>query len=359
MVPPRPFPPHRSPQKAADPDVKIILVDPRRTASAAEVADLHLQLKPGTDVALFLGLARRLAHTHQIDRDFLNAHVDGARAFLQSAESYTLARTAEVSGLSEKDIAHAAELLAGNRKFLSMWTMGLNQSAVGTDKNIALISLSLITGKIGKPGCGPFSLTGQPNAMGGREVGGMATLLSAHRDLANPIHRKEVADFWGVPSVPEKPGLTAVELFDAMATKKVKAVWIIATNPIASMPAAWNAEKALAAAELVVVQDIYPTDTTDYADILLPAAGWLEKAGTMTNSDRHISLLEKAVEPPGEALADTDILQRFAHAMGRRHRAYGNPIAPSTSPAPPTSSPNMPPSQKAPTLTSPACRTQP
>ncbi|HEY4329605.1 MAG TPA: molybdopterin-dependent oxidoreductase, partial [Phycisphaerae bacterium] len=302
-------------RKAADPNVRVIVVDPRKTASTQD-ADLHLQLRPGTDVALFLGIARRLAHTHQIDRNFLALHTDGAAAFLESAEPWTLARTAEVTGLDPADIAQAAEWLGANRRFLSLWTMGLNQSAVGTDKNIAIISLSLITGKIGRPGCGPFSLTGQPNAMGGREVGGMASLLPAHRDLANPAHRQEVARFWGVPAISPTPGLTAVELFDALHAGKVKAVWIIATNPLASLPSSWNAEKALAQAQLVVVQDIYPTETTHMADVILPAAGWLEKTGTMTNSDRRISLLEKAVEPPGEALPDAQILLRFAHAMG-------------------------------------------
>jgi ferredoxin-nitrate reductase len=303
-------------RKKADPTrVKLIVVDPRRTPTA-QVADLHLQIKPGTDVALFLGIGRRLIHTHQIDKEFLDRRTDGAHAYQQSCEPWTLARTADVCGVAEADIAQAADWLGGDRRFLSMWTMGLNQSAAGTDKNIALIALSLLTGKIGKPGCGPFSLTGQPNAMGGREVGGMATLLPAHRDLANPAHRDEVARFWGVPAVPPTPGLTAVELFEAIAAKRVKAVWVIATNPVESMPAASKVDQALAAADLVVVQDIYPTATTAMADVVLPAAGWLEKAGTMTNSDRRIALLEKAVDPPGEALADAEILRRFAVAMG-------------------------------------------
>jgi ferredoxin-nitrate reductase len=302
-------------RKAADPCVKVIVVDPRRTASA-EIADLHLQIRPGTDVALFLGIARQLIHTDQIDKDFLANHVEGSDAYFQSAAKWTLTRTASACGVAEHDIAQAAAWLGADRRFLSMWTMGLNQSAVGTDKNIALISLSLLTGKIGKPGCGPFSLTGQPNAMGGREVGGMATLLPAHRDLSNPDHRAQVARFWGVDALPQNPGLTAVELFDALAAGKVKAVWIIATNPAASLPSSWQAEKALSCAELVVVQDIYPTETAAYADVLLPAAGWLEKTGTMTNSDRRIALLEKAVDAPGEALPDTEILRRFAHAMG-------------------------------------------
>jgi ferredoxin-nitrate reductase len=310
-------------RRAADPEnVKIVVADPRRTASG-QVADLHLQLRPGTDVPLFLGIAGRLAQTGQLDEGFIARHTEGAAAFLQSAEEWSLARTAEVTGLRPCDIAQAADWLGGDRRFLSLWTMGLNQSAAGTDKNVALISLSLITGKIGKPGCGPFSLTGQPNAMGGREVGGMATLLSAHRDLANPAHREQVAKFWGVGRLPEKPGLTAVELFDAIGAGRVKAVWVIATNPVASMPAAWNVEKALRQAELVVVQDIYPTETADFAHVLLPAAAWLEKTGTMTNSDRRISLLEKVVEPPGEALADAEILRRFALAMGWEH-AFGD-----------------------------------
>ena len=312
-------------RRASDPNVRIIVIDPRRTASA-QAADLHLQLKPGTDLALFLGLARQLVHTGQIDRDFLTNHVEGAPDFLRSVEPWTLPRTAQTTGLNEADIAQAVHWLAGNRRFLSLWTMGLNQSSSGTDKNIALISLSLLTGKIGKPGCGPFSLTGQPNAMGGREVGGMATLLHGHRDLANPEHRQRVADHWGVDSIPEKPGLTAVELFDAARAGKIKALWIIATNPVATMPVAWNIERALAATELVVVQDIYPTETTDFADVILPAAAWLEKTGTMTNSDRRIALLEKALDPPGEALPDTEILLKFAHAMGwQNHFDYPSP----------------------------------
>jgi ferredoxin-nitrate reductase len=310
-------------RKMADSRVKLIVVDPRRTASA-QVADLHLQIRPGTDVALFLGIARRLAHMGSVDHMFMERHVEGGAEFLESCEAWTLAHTAEVCGVMEKEIALAAEWIGGDRKFLSMWAMGLNQSAAGTDKNVSLIALSLIMGKIGKPGCGPFSLTGQPNAMGGREVGGMATLLPGHRDLTNAAHRAEVAKFWGVESIPEKPGLTAVELFDAIGAGMVKAVWVIATNPVASMPNAWQVEKSLAAAELVVVQDIYPTETTELADVVLPAAGWLEKAGTMTNSDRTMALLEKAVEPPGEALADVEILLRFACAMGWKGFGYGD-----------------------------------
>jgi ferredoxin-nitrate reductase len=302
-------------RKAAAPGTQIVVIDPRKTATA-HAADLHLQLIPGTDVALFLAFARRLIHTKQIDPRFIADRTDGFERFAEAADHWTLSRAAQTCGLDESDIARAADLLGGANRFLSMWTMGLNQSAAGTDKNISLINLSLITGKIGKPGCGPFSLTGQPNAMGGREVGGMANLLPAHRNLADPRHRAEVARFWGVDSLPDKPGLTAVELFDAIGAGKVKAVWIIATNPLSSLPNVRAAEAALHKADLVVVQDIYPSETTQHADILLPAAGWLEKTGAMTNADRRIALLEKAVEPPGEALPDTEILQKFAHAMG-------------------------------------------
>ena len=302
-------------RKDAHPDCKIIVIDPRRTPSC-EIADLHLQLKPGTDVPLFLGLARQLWRTGHFDHDFIAAHTTGYEAALETIATWTLERTSAACGVAIRDLQLAASYLAGNRRFLSLWTMGLNQSAMGTDKNIALIQLSLFTGKIGKPGCGPFSLTGQPNAMGGREVGGMANLLPAHRNLADPAHRAEVANFWNVPSISVKPGLTAVEMFDALHAGKMKAIWIIATNPVASMPNAWRVEEALARAELVVAQDIFPTETTDLADVVLPAAGWLEKTGTMTNSDRRISLLEKALDPPGEARPDTDILLHFARAMG-------------------------------------------
>jgi ferredoxin-nitrate reductase len=229
---------------------------------------------------------------------------------------YTLEHTAEVCGLNAADIALAAEWLAGDRRFLSLWTMGLNQSAMGVDKNTTLIALSLITGKIGKPGCGPFSLTGQPNAMGGREVGGMATLASGHRDLGNPAHRAEIAQHWGVAAIPDKPGLTAVELFKALHDGRVKAVWILGTNPVESLPDANLVDAALKRAEFVVVQDCYPTATSALADVVLPAATWLEKSGTMTNSERRIGLLNAAVPAPGDALPDYEILCRFAHHLG-------------------------------------------
>ena len=302
-------------RKAADPAVKIIVIDPRRTATCAG-ADLHLRLIPGTDVALHYGLARQLIATGNIDQEFLADHVTGWEDFVTACAPWTLEATAATCGVPAGDLVQAAAWLGGDRRFLSLWTMGLNQSSVGVDKNVTLIALSLITGKIGKPGCGPFSLTGQPNAMGGREVGGMATLASAHRDLGNATERGEIARHWGVPDLPAKPGHTAVDLFEAIDRGTVKAVWILATNPVESLPDAARLEAALAKAELVVVQDCYPTATTARADVILPAATWLEKSGTMTNSERRIGLLNAVVPPPGEALADAEIICRFAAALG-------------------------------------------
>ena len=173
--------------------------------------------------------------------------------------------------------------------------MGLNQSVIGVKKNFALISLNLITGHIGKPGSGPFSLTGQPNAMGGREVGGLSTMLAAHRSIANYEHRREVAEFWGVPSVSEKPGLTATQMIEALEKGDLKAVWIVCTNPLVSLPDARRAEAAFRKAKFVVVQDISSkSDTLQFADVVLPAAGHFEKEGTMRNSDRRIGHLSKS-----------------------------------------------------------------
>ena len=195
----------------------------------------------------------------------------------------------------------------------------LNQSVIGTDKNTSLLNLSLITGQVGKPGAGPFSLTGQPNAMGGREVGGMANLLAVHKDLDNEEHRREVAQFWGVDKISPKPGLTATEMFDALESGKLKAVWIACTNPLVSLPNLNRVEKAMKNAKFVVVQEIsHKSDTVAFADLVLPAAGWLEKEGTMTNSERRISYLPKEIEPPGEARPDAEIFCDFAKRMGFR-----------------------------------------
>jgi ferredoxin-nitrate reductase len=301
--------------KEKNPKVKIIVIDPRKTDSAL-AADLHLQIVPGTDIVLYHAIAKRLIEKGYIDNDFVKNHTENFNLYKDLVLSSSLEKASKLCGIAVNDIKLAADIIGKSKAFISLWAMGLNQSVIGVDKNTALLNLSLLTGQIGKPGAGPFSLTGQPNAMGGREVGGMANLLAAHKELANPEHRKEVADFWGVDGISEKPGLTATEMFDALESGKMKAVWIICTNPLVSLPEARRVEKALQNAKFVVVQDIsHNSDTVKFADLLLPAAGWLEKEGTMTNSERRISYLPKGINAPGEALSDVEILTRFAKKM--------------------------------------------
>ncbi|CAM4109417.1 nitrate reductase [Zobellia nedashkovskayae] len=310
--------------KEDNPNVKIIVVDPRITQTCAS-ADLHLQILPGTDVILFNAIARWLIEKKKIDKSFIKKHTSNFNACKESAFTLSLRQAAEKCGVPVADIRKAAQYIGDANKFISMWTMGLNQSVIGVSKNVALLNISLLTGQIGKPGCGPFSLTGQPNAMGGREVGGMANLLAAHKDLGNPQHRKEVSDFWGGKEINSEPGYTATEMFNALESGKMKAIWVICTNPVVSMPNANKIEKALKNAAFVVVQDIsHNSETTKFADLVLPAAGWLEKDGTMTNSERRISYLPKVIDAPGEALPDVEILWRFAQAMGYEGFDYKN-----------------------------------
>ncbi|MDI6047262.1 nitrate reductase [Flavobacterium yafengii] len=301
--------------KEKNPKVKIIVIDPRKTDSALN-ADLHLQIIPGTDIILYHALAKRLIEQGYADTDFIKNHTENFKLYKDLVLASSLEKASKLCGIPVNDIKLAADIIGKAKGFLSLWAMGLNQSAIGVDKNTALLNLSLLTGQVGKPGSGPFSLTGQPNAMGGREVGGMANLLAVHKELNNPVHRKEVADFWGVDEISEKPGLTATEMFDALESGKMKAIWVICTNPLVSLPDSRRVEKALANAKFVVVQEIsHNADTSKFADLLLPAAGWLEKEGTMTNSERRISYLPKGINAPGEALPDVEILTRFAKKM--------------------------------------------
>jgi len=303
-------------RRRSDPDTRVIVVDPRRTQSCS-IADLHLQINPGSDVACYLALARCLLDGGFVDRPFLERHTEGWDEVARQLAGVDLDRSAARCGVARADLERAAEMIGSAPTFLSLWAMGLNQSATGVDKNLALLNLSLLTGQIGKPGCGPFSLTGQPNAMGGREVGGLATMLPAHRDLADPAHRHEVAALWGVEQVPAKPGLTATEMFGALEAGTLKAIWIMCTNPVVSMPDVRRAEAALGRARFVVVQDISARcHSLPWADVVLPAAGWLEKQGTMTNSERRVTHLPKVVDPPGEARPDVWILCDFARRMG-------------------------------------------
>jgi assimilatory nitrate reductase catalytic subunit len=301
-----------------NPRQKWIVVDPRRTDTAAE-ADLHLPIRPGTDLALFNAMLAWIAVEGLVDHRFVDGHTEDLDEALAIAHQWTPERAAQVCGVPAEAIVTAALWIARAGAALSLYCQGLNQSAHGTSNNAALVNLHLATGHIGRPGAGPFSLTGQPNAMGGREVGGMANLLSAHRDLGNAWHRDEVARLWGVESVPATPGLTAVELFDALAEGKVKAVWIACTNPAQSLPDQARVRAGLERAELVVLQEAFVgADTVAYADVLLPAATWGEKSGTVTNSERRISRVRPAVAPPGEAREDWMVAADFGRRLGER-----------------------------------------
>lgn len=311
--------------RATHPALKVVVIDPRRTDTAAE-ADLHLAIQSGTDIALFNAMLNVLLADDLLDDEYIRDHTQGFDQLAWTVREYTPDHAASICGVAASDIVTAARWFGKSRASLSLYCQGLNQSTHGTHNNAALINLHLATGQIGKPGAGPFSLTGQPNAMGGREVGGMATLLSAHRDLADPVHRAEVAELWGVPSVPAKPGKTAVELFRALRDGAVRAVWIACTNPAQSMPDVAAVREALRRADFVVVQEAFRnTDTTEFADLLLPASSWGEKEGTVTNSERRISRVRAAVPPPGQARHDWEIAVGFAKKLGAR---LGNPLTP-------------------------------
>ena len=304
--------------KRANPAMKIVVVDPRRT-DTVEIADLFLPIQPGTDVMLFHGMLHLMLWEGWTDPGYIARHTSGFDALKAVVRDCTPDRVAQVCGIPKADLLEAARLFATSAATLSLYCQGLNQSSSGTAKNAALINLHLATAQIGKPGAGPFSLTGQPNAMGGREVGGLANLLSAHRNLDDPTHRAEVAALWGVVSVPDKPGKTAVELFEAAADGVIKALWIACTNPAQSMPDQATVRRALERCEFVVVQEAFATTATcAYADLLLPATTWGEKTGTVTNSERRISRVRPAVAAPGEARHDWSIAVDFGQRLERR-----------------------------------------
>ena len=306
--------------KQAKPGLKLVVIDPRRTETA-EMADLHLQLQPGTDVLLCHGLLHIMLKEGWTRPDWIEAHTSGFESLIQLAQAATPEFVAQVCGLGMADLYQAARWFATSASTLSLYCMGLNQSSSGTDKNAALINLHLATGQIGRAGTGPFSLTGQPNAMGGREVGAMANLLSGHRDPANPEHRAEIARLWGVDELPARPGRTAIELFQAAADGEIKALWIACTNPAQSMPDQATVRRALERAEFVIVQEAYATAATcQYADLLLPAASWGEKEGTVTNSERRITRVRAAVAPAGAARPDWLIARDVAQRLEARLR---------------------------------------
>jgi ferredoxin-nitrate reductase len=310
--------------RAANPNLKIIVSDPRKTQTCA-LANVHLQLNPGTDVVLHHAIGRCLIEEDQVDHDFITQHTEGFEQYRYAVFERSVAEAAIICGVAEAAIRQAASYIGKAKGFITMWTMGLNQSVIGVNKNLSLINLNLITGHIGKPGSGPFSLTGQPNAMGGREVGGLSNLLPAHRDLLNAAHREEVEQFWGGGKIAPNPGLTATEMFEALNDGRLKAIWILCTNPLISLPDVRLAEEGLKKAKFVVVQEISSRpETLQYADVVLPAATWTEKEGTMTNSERRISYLQKVVDAPGEALPDASIICRFAQKMGYKSFDYNS-----------------------------------
>jgi len=312
--------------KEKNPALKIIVSDPRKTQTCS-IANVHLQLNPGTDVILHHAIGRCLIEQGDINIDFIQNHLEGFDEYARNIFKRSVEEAAKLCGLTQEDIRLAAFYIGNAKGFITMWTMGLNQSVIGVNKNLSLINLNLITGQIGKPGAGPFSLTGQPNAMGGREVGGLSNILPAHRNLVEPDDRLEVEKFWQIPlgTIKPTPGLTATEMFTALNDGNLKAIWILCTNPLVSLPDVRIAEEGLKKAKYVVVQEISSTaETLKYADVVLPAASWSEKEGTMTNADRRISYLTKITDAPGEALPDAEIICRFAKKMGYNGFDYPN-----------------------------------
>jgi len=297
---------------------RLIVVDPRRSATA-DKADLFLQIRPGTDLALLNGLLYLLKHNGHCDHDFIERYTEGWEALPDFLEDYTPERVAAITGLAEADIRQAAAWIGQAPEWMSCWTMGLNQSIHGTWQTNALCNLHLATGAICRPGSGPFSLTGQPNAMGGREMGYMGPGLPGQRSALVESDRAFVEELWQVPAgtLRSESSDGSVALFEQLAAGQIKACWIICSNPVASVANRQQVIDGLQRAELVITQDAFlDTETNRYADILLPAALWAEGEGVMVNSERNLTLMSKAVEPPGDSLPDWQIIARVACAMG-------------------------------------------
>jgi assimilatory nitrate reductase catalytic subunit len=295
---------------------KIVAIDPRATATT-EAADLHLAIAPGADVALLAGLLAYLEEADRVDCSYVEKHTVGFEAALAEARAFDLEATARTTELPPDALNCFFDLFARTERVVTVYSQGVNQSSTGTDKVNAILNCHLATGRIGRPGMGPFSVTGQPNAMGGREVGGLANMLAAHMEIENLEHRRIVQDFWGSPVIATKPGLKAVDLFRAVEDGRVKALWIIGTNPADSMPEADRVREAIRNCPFVVVSDVCrSTDTTALADVLLPAAAWGEKDGTVTNSERRMSRQRGFLAPPREALPDWRQICEVAKRMG-------------------------------------------
>ncbi|MGI3167906.1 molybdopterin-dependent oxidoreductase [Pseudooceanicola sp. C21-150M6] len=290
---------------------KIVVIDPRRTATC-DAAEMHLAIAPGGDVALFNRLLAGLFERGAIDRDFLQ-HVEGFDKALHAA----LTENTSASGLTEEEMQAFCDLFIANEKVVTVFSQGVNQSSSGSDKVNAILNCHLATGRIGKPGCGPLSVTGQPNAMGGREVGGLANMLACHLDIENAEHRAAVRGFWDAPTMADHPGLKAVDMFRAVGEGQIKALWIIHTNPAVTMPDADRVRDAIVGCDFTVVSDITgATDTARLADVLLPATAWAEKDGTVTNSDRTMSRQRAVLTAPGTSRPDWHMLAEVGRRMG-------------------------------------------
>ncbi len=294
---------------------KIVVIDPRETATT-EAADLHLAIKSGADVALFNALFAHLASSDVYNTEFVAEHTEGMAKALVTAQSVSLEKTAKVTGLTIEQLKSFFDLVTNTERTMTVYSQGVNQSSAGTDKVNAILNCHLVTGRIGKPGMGPFSITGQPNAMGGREVGGLANQLAVHMDF-DPVSLDKVQRFWDAPNLSQGQGLKAVDMFDAIADGKIKALWVMATNPAVSMPNADKVSQAIADCPFVVVSDVVDSsDTVKLADVKLPATGWGEKTGTVTNSERRISRQRSFLKPAGQARHDWDIMCDVARRMG-------------------------------------------
>lgn len=298
-------------------DLFVVVIDPRFTATC-EAADLHLPILIGQDVSLFNGLLQYLYQNDHVDQAFVQSHTEGLDALLEGSQPESdIEAVAAKTGISLEKLQLFFEKFSQTEKVMTLFSMGVNQSSRGVDKANSIINAHLLTGKIGKLGAAPFSMTGQPNAMGGREVGGLANMLAAHMDLDNPKHQQLVQSFWNSPTIATQAGLKAVDLFEAVESGKIKAIWIMATNPVVSLPNADQVKRALDACEFVVVSDICKdTDTTQYADVLLPALGWGEKDGTVTNSERRISRQRAFLAEPELAKADWWTVSQVAKKLG-------------------------------------------
>ena len=312
--------------KKANPNQKIIVIDPRRTATAQH-ADVYLPVAPGGDIALLNALGRMLLDLGALDDAFVTKHTRGFEEYRAFLMEQNVVELCQIAGCAAEEVYRVAKIIGWSKGFLSFYCMGLNQSTVGMWKNNSLINLHLLTGQIGKPGAGPFSLTGQPNAMGGREGGLLSHQLPGYRTVEDESHRRQCEEFWGRSpgTISSKPGLTAVEMFRDLEKGKLKAIWIAATNPAVSLPDLHQIHRAFAKAQLVVVNEAYhPTETSRLADVILPSAQFGEKEWTSTNSERMVGYSPKLWDGPGEALSDWEIIARFAQTMGYKGFNYKN-----------------------------------